>query len=297
MERRHLEIFLAVVDHGGFTKAAEALYMAQPSLSQTVRTLERELGCSLFTRGPRGTAPTAAGRALVEPARSILRGFTVAGESVRAVLGLEGGRLDIAAPAGLTFEVLASQVGRLRSEHPLIECVITEVQDDTQVVQLLTESAAELAFLYLTDYSVVGQTPGIEVRPLGLQQMWLVAPPGSDLPETVPYGLLQDLPLVMPMDLGPGAALMMAQARSNGLAPRPMVTVESPGALAPMVLAGAGCTLLARHSAQSAAALGAEIRQFEPGLELKYGVALRTTPLSPAAAMFLDYVTGFSARD
>ncbi len=50
MERRQLEYFLAVVEHGGFTAAATALHVAQPSLSHAIRSLEREFGGRLFHR-------------------------------------------------------------------------------------------------------------------------------------------------------------------------------------------------------------------------------------------------------
>ncbi|MGH3631406.1 MAG: LysR family transcriptional regulator, partial [Sciscionella sp.] len=73
MERRQLEYFLAVVDHGGFTAAATELHVAQPSLSHSIKTLERELGAELFHRLPRGVRLTSAGEALVAHARRVLR--------------------------------------------------------------------------------------------------------------------------------------------------------------------------------------------------------------------------------
>lgn len=72
MEPRAAEYFLAVVEHGGVTRAAQALYLAQPSLSEAIRRLEEELGVVLFERSGRGLVPTPAGRALVEPARRIV---------------------------------------------------------------------------------------------------------------------------------------------------------------------------------------------------------------------------------
>ena len=73
MELHQLRYALAVVDHGTFTAAAEACFVAQPSLSHAIRTLERELGVELFARIGRRTALTAAGEAFVPPAREALR--------------------------------------------------------------------------------------------------------------------------------------------------------------------------------------------------------------------------------
>src|SRR6185369_7325729 len=66
---RQLSYFLAVVDHGGFGRAASVLRIAQPTLSQSVKGLERELGAELFHRAAPGVVLTAAGRALLGPAR------------------------------------------------------------------------------------------------------------------------------------------------------------------------------------------------------------------------------------
>jgi DNA-binding transcriptional LysR family regulator len=65
MDLRRLEYFLAVVEHGRVTVAANELHVAQPSLSQAIRALERDLGAELFVRNGRGLTPTPAGLALV----------------------------------------------------------------------------------------------------------------------------------------------------------------------------------------------------------------------------------------
>ena len=70
---RQLRFFLAVVDHGGFSKAAEQLMVAQPSLSQAIATFEKELGIPLFHRVGRGVVLSEAGQALVGSARTVLR--------------------------------------------------------------------------------------------------------------------------------------------------------------------------------------------------------------------------------
>src|SRR5437763_4983385 len=98
MDLRQLEYLVAVVDHGGFTRAADALFVAQPSLSQGVRTLEAELGVPLFHRLGRRVELTSAGEALLEPARRMLRDATTARAAVAEVAGVAARPLPTPAP-------------------------------------------------------------------------------------------------------------------------------------------------------------------------------------------------------
>ncbi|MFJ8114202.1 malic enzyme-like NAD(P)-binding protein [Streptomyces sp. NPDC096132] len=93
MDIRQLTYFLAIVDHGGFNRAATALYVSQPALSQTVQSLERDLGAALFHRIGKRAVLTQAGTALVEPARAAVRGMQTARASVDAVQELRTGGL------------------------------------------------------------------------------------------------------------------------------------------------------------------------------------------------------------
>src|SRR5258707_11026216 len=111
MDLRQLSYFLAVVDERTFTAAAAAVAVAQPSVSQAVRSLETELGTPLFHRVGRSVRLTSAGEALVAPARQALRDAEIAREAVRAVAGLTAGRLDLAALPTLAAEPVAALVG------------------------------------------------------------------------------------------------------------------------------------------------------------------------------------------
>src|ERR671922_2414994 len=91
MNLRQLECFVAVADEGSFTKAARRLKLSQPSLSQQIRRLERELGGELVERLPRGIRLTAAGAAFLPQAEASVRAAERAATSVRAALGLEAG--------------------------------------------------------------------------------------------------------------------------------------------------------------------------------------------------------------
>src|SRR5690349_9542165 len=120
MDLRRLGLFVAVVEHGGFTAAARAVHVAQPAVSLAVRELETELGAELLVRSRSGVTLTPAGAALFDPARQILRDVEVAAAAVAAVTGLVAGRLDVAVLAALAADTLAPVVGRFREEHPAV---------------------------------------------------------------------------------------------------------------------------------------------------------------------------------
>ena len=85
MDTRRLRYFVAVVDHGGFTAAAKATYVSQPALSLAVKELEADLGAALFDRIGRRVQLTAAGTALLGPARQVLRDIETGRAAVSAV--------------------------------------------------------------------------------------------------------------------------------------------------------------------------------------------------------------------
>jgi len=88
MELRQVEYVVGVVEHGGFTRAATALHVTQPALSEGIARLEAELGVALFHRVGRRAVVSAAGEAFLEPARQLLRDRAVLTTSVAAVVGI-----------------------------------------------------------------------------------------------------------------------------------------------------------------------------------------------------------------
>ena len=97
-----LRHFTLVVEHRTFTAAARHAHVTQPALTASIQRLERELGARLFTRGPGGADLTAAGRALLRPARA-------------ALAALEEGRRVVAEVSGLA--VGSARVGATSSQY------------------------------------------------------------------------------------------------------------------------------------------------------------------------------------
>ncbi|HEU4786197.1 MAG TPA: LysR family transcriptional regulator, partial [Gemmatimonadaceae bacterium] len=93
----HLRLFAAVVDHGGFTKAAAALNLSQPAISKSLNELERQLHVRLLDRGGRSLRLTEAGKLLHARARELFGVERIAERELRELRGLKRGVLRVAA--------------------------------------------------------------------------------------------------------------------------------------------------------------------------------------------------------
>ena len=101
-----------------FGRAAEQLHIAQPSLSQAIGTLERELGVPLFHRVGRGIVLTDAGAQLIEPARQVLRDLESAQAAVQSARGLQRGRVELVAMPSPGIEPLTTMMRDFAAAHP-----------------------------------------------------------------------------------------------------------------------------------------------------------------------------------
>jgi DNA-binding transcriptional LysR family regulator len=283
MDLRRLGLFLAVVDEGGMTRAAEARHVSQPSVSQAVRELEAELGIALFHRVGRGLVLTAAGEALVGPARQALRDVDTARAAVEAVAGITAGRLDLGALPTLAVDPLATLVGAFRVAHPDVTIRLADPQDQTELATLVGSGDCELGLTVGT-----GPAEGLELRQLGHQDLLAVLPPGTELDHrTIAITRLATFPLVA-APAGTATRMQLDEAFATaGATPHVAVTTAQREAILPLVLAGAGATLFPRPLAEQAQALGAVVAPVSPRLTRAVVVVHRPGPLSPAAAAFL----------
>ncbi len=234
MNLRQLEYFVAIVDHGSFTGAAEQLFVSQPSLSQQIGTLERELGGPLLERLPRGVRLTAAGQSLLGEARAVLRHAERGRRAARSALGLEAGQLEVAAATSAAAGILPSVLHAWQQDHPGIEVSLLELPHRRGLEEAVRDGAGDIA---------VGSLPLSwqgQVQRLGWEEFVVVLPAGDPLLDAraVPLKRLADRRWV---HFAPGHGLAEVVDYCCGVAGfTPRVAVRTSQVLAAPLFAAAG---------------------------------------------------------
>ena len=130
MDIRTMQYYLAVVREGTISAAAEALHVAQPSLSRQMKELEEELGASLFERGNRKITLTEEGMVLRKRAEEMVRLMQMTEEEISQIKNHVSGSVRIGAGESYSFHYLSRTAADIAAEHPDIRFHITS--GDTQ---------------------------------------------------------------------------------------------------------------------------------------------------------------------
>ncbi|MEV0739191.1 LysR family transcriptional regulator [Streptomyces sp. NPDC050549] len=126
VELRHLRAFVAVARTVNFTRAAEQLHIAQPSLSHTIRQLETALGVRLFARTTRSTALTQDGERFLVEAQAVLDRFDAAMEQASRMAGGELGRLRVGYLIGAAVDHVPAILRAFAEQYPDVALELTE---------------------------------------------------------------------------------------------------------------------------------------------------------------------------
>jgi DNA-binding transcriptional LysR family regulator len=281
VELRQLRCVVAVVDHGGFSAAADALGIAQPTLSHAVATLERELSTSLFVRRGRRVTLTAAGEAFVSPARESLRQAEAAAAIAASSGGLESGRLAVALLRTLATPGIAI-VGAFRRHHPGVTVELL-VDDPGPVDEAIRSGAVDLALTRLDrDVTRLVAHKLFDVRVVA------VLPPGSPRRRSVSLDELAAGPII---SVPRGSSLRHDfDAAFAHAALRPDVVVETTHleSIVELVLAGAGAAIVSETGVASAVERGAVVTPLSPAVTYPVGVVHRASALTPSGEAFLE---------
>jgi DNA-binding transcriptional LysR family regulator len=293
-----LSIFMTVVESGGFSAAAQKLYMSQPSVSNHVRNLEQSLQTTLIDRsGPR-IRPTAEGEVLVEYARRVFMLTEEAVAAIREVSGVQTGRLEVGGTTTVGTYLLPRLLARFRDRHRGIECDIV-VGNNGQIVKRLLDGELGVAI-------VAGQpgAPQLKTETVLDERLLLVAAPDHELAKQQLDGTGRAH--VTPADLAserfllrePGSQtrdLQEAALIGWDLDDMAKADMWGPETIKQSVAAGLGISLISEH------AIDAEVRdgrlmvlEVDPPLRSRPVVVAyrRDRLLSPAERAFLGLVRG-----
>jgi DNA-binding transcriptional LysR family regulator len=293
MDLRRLRYLLAVVDHGGFSPAAKAIFVSQPALSLAVKELEEELGVVLVHRLARGVRLTPAGEAFVGPARQALRDIDTAKAAAASVSGLLTGTLALGSLPTLAADPLAELMGRFRAAYPGVVIDLAAPEDTTELVTLLRDGRCEIGLV-----EAVSLPDTLAAHHLTSQRLAVILPPGTPRSQArLPVRELARLPLIAAPGGTSSRRLLDEALAAVGLAPHVVVVAAQREAILPLVLAGAGAALVPEALARQAALLGAVMVAPRPTITRRVVLAHRHGPLAPAAQRFLELALAESGSD
>ena len=219
--------------------------VAQPTISQALRSLERELKTPLFHRIGRGMVPTSAGHALVGPARKILRDLGTAAGAVPDADGLLRGHLDIRVHPAMGISVVSELVTAFHKRQPRVSVEIDALYDETRVTPLLRNAACEIVVTHLP-YPQAPELDGeadFDTVQLGVQEYWMAFPPDAEIPENDPITWDQiDFPMVTVPQGARHAEEIFQSLTPAQQARRPAVVLQNREARLAFALAGVGPT-------------------------------------------------------
>lgn len=289
MDERRLRVFVAVAELLSFSAAARALHLSQPSVSQQVASLERELGAQLFERSTRRVRLTVAGAALLARAPALLREHAQVRRAVAAAEGRIAGELSVAASLTVGAYVLPPALARLVSRHPELHLRVT-IENTEQVATSLLEGLADVGF-------VEGDLdePGLVLHSLREDELVVIAPEGHRFAGTdeIPLEDLVRESFVL-REHGSGTRQVAeAHLRSAGVDPqtlRVVAELSSTDAIKAAVSAGLGVSIISGSALPNrGAAWDLVVRRIE-GMRLTRqmsAVTLLGTPPLPATRSLL----------
>lgn len=252
MNLHHLRLFAAVVENGGFTKAATTLNLSQPAISKSLGELERNLSLTLIDRSGRSVKLTDAGRALYERARELFGVERMAEQELRELRGLKRGVLRIAASTTIATYMLPPFLGRFHLRHPRVRIQAASA-NTRSVLRMLLESRVDVA---LVEGPV--SHPRVEVHSWRDDELVVIAPPDHHLlaRNDVDVAMLARESFLV-REPGSGTRVVSARALAlRGVRLTNTMRVGGTESIKQGVAAGLGLAIVSRAAAADQLALG-----------------------------------------
>ncbi|MFJ5271862.1 LysR family transcriptional regulator [Streptomyces sp. NPDC088358] len=287
MQFQQLQYFVAVAETRHFTRAAELVHVAQPSLSQQIRSLERELGADLFLRARGNITLTDAGEALLPLARRILADADTARHEVQELAQLRSGRVRLGATPSVCTGLLPDVLRAFHDRYPGIRLLIEE-GGSHDLVRELARGALDLALVVLP---LPTPSPALTTVELLREDLVVVSSPKSPAPgrgRTVRIPDLEGERMVMFRHGYDLRELTVAACRAEGFEPDFAVEGGEMDAVLGFVRSGLGLAVVPRMVA-TRSGRGLRVTPLAPpGLHRTIALAHRSDVAPPRAARELQ---------
>lgn len=140
---RNFRYVYTVYEEGSFTKAAEKLFIAQPSLSVAIKNIEKEIGADLFERRGGGVRLTEVGRAYITAAEKMIRAENQFKRELNDIQGLESGQIILGGSNYLSSYVLPKIINRFTALHPRVNISLVEANSHN-LMELLDQERIDV---------------------------------------------------------------------------------------------------------------------------------------------------------
>jgi LysR family hca operon transcriptional activator len=294
MELRHLRYFVAVAEELNFTRAAQRLNTAQPSLSQQIQDLEQEVGGSLFIRTKRSVKLTAAGTAFLDEARLTLAQARRAMASARQVAQPGQSTLVLGFGPAAEIKLFPSTLTSLRASFPKLRLEFRSMTTLKQREALL-HNEIDLAFLRPPIHE-----PSLEAIPVLREQLVAVLPADHPLAGEGPldFAELSGYPFIeiSPVHSGDLFDLVRAAAQERGVQLNTIQQVEDVLTMLTLISLGEGYTLLPDYAESLVFRNVTTRRLTPPAIEVDLLMAWRKGDPSTENAALRDLITSRGRR-
>ncbi len=230
IDLKRLRHFIAVCDHGGFSRAATAIGIAQPALTQQIKLLETEIGMPLFIRSGRGAEPTEQGRFLLAKAREHLDGLDAVVHGLKQRFSTLSGQIVLGICPTIAPFFLDGLLAFLRDDHPnLTLSVIQAYSGDLK--HLMDGQRLDIALTYRP-----GKAHGVECFDLFSERLVVVAGQDTGLAEPLSLQVISAMKLILPSKIHELRRIIDRVCAARGVGLKPELELDSLDAVKAMLL-------------------------------------------------------------
>ncbi len=289
MEFPQLEAFLEAANRGSFRRAADALYLSQPSVSARVQTLEDEVGVALFHRTARGVRLTDMGRTFLPFAQRSMETLRRGREVLESVRQTSAGILNMATARVIGTYVLPETLQKFHQLYPDANLHI-KVGGSSEVLQMVVDEEVQLGLARFM------QHPDVDALHLYDEEAVLVVHPDHPFARTgaAAMGQVAQEPLIVYDPGDPGSSYFQfinRVCREAGITPKVEMNLDSVEAAKNMVQLGLGISFLPRSGVRRELDSGSlsliTLAEVPPVLLPTYVLLRRGQQHGPAVAAFL----------